>query len=76
MDGPTLALSNVATAAGPATNVTPIGSPLAAVLLNPLSVATVVPSKILSAAGNSNICWFRVAPRVSVNFGRKSVGVA
>ena len=48
---PTPELANVATALGPATSVTPVGRPLAAVELKPLSTSAVVPSKTLSPLG-------------------------
>ncbi len=70
MPVPAAELSYAALAFGPATRVTPAGTPLAAVVLKPASVAVVVPSKGLLAAGNTNMNCVRVAPLVRVKSGR------
>ena len=57
--------SNVATAPGPATKLTPVGTPEATVVLNPLSVVAVVPSNVLPPSGKTNMCWVSVAPPVN-----------
>ena len=74
MPDPTELLSNVANAVGPATSVTPVGSPDVAVVLNPLSTALVLPSKTLVLLGNNNICCVKAAPSVKTNLVEKSVG--
>jgi len=71
---PTAALSNVAVAPGPATSVTPLGSPEVAVVLNPVRTALVVPSNVLSPFGNKSMRCFNAAPSVRTNFVEKSVG--
>ena len=69
---PTSAVSKVAALPGPATNVTPAGAPF-----NPMKVAAVLPSKVLSAPpGNTSMLCVNVAPPVKVNRGKKSVGAA
>ena len=69
---PTSAVSKVAALPGPATNVTPVGLPF-----NPVKVAAVVPSKVLSAPpGITSMLWVSVAPPVKVKRGKKSVGAA
>ncbi len=70
MPVPAAALSNVAVAPGPATNVTPTGRPEIAVLLKPESVATVVPSAVLVALGKTSMYSVSVEPRDKVKFGR------
>ena len=68
---PTSAVSKVAALPGPATNVTLAGAPF-----NPIKVAPVLPSKVLSAPpGNTSILCVSVAPSVKVNRVEKSVGV-
>jgi hypothetical protein len=63
---PTPGSSNVAVLPGPATRVTPLGNPLAAVLLKPVRVVIVVPSKTLLPSGNTSMCNVTVAPPVKV----------
>jgi len=58
----------VAVAPGPAIKVTPVGRPEVAVLLNPESVAAVVPSKTLVALVKTNMNSVKVAPSVKVKF--------
>jgi hypothetical protein len=55
MSDPTLELSKVAVAPGPATKVTPTGTPETEVVLNPVRVVAVVPSKTLSPSGKTNM---------------------
>jgi hypothetical protein len=71
---PAAALSKVALACGPATSVTPVGSPEAVVVLNPVSTALAVPSAILSPLGKSSIRWVSEAPSVRTKLVEKSVG--
>lgn len=71
---PTAAVSNDAVALGPATSVTPVGSPEAAVVLNPLRTALVVPSNARSALGKRSIRCVSAAPSVRTNLVEKSVG--
>ena len=74
MPVPTAVLSKDAVAPGPATSVTPVGSPEAAVVLKPVSIALFVPSKALLTVGKSNIRCVIAAPSVKTNFVEKSVG--
>ena len=76
MPDPTPPLAKAAVAPGPATNVTPVGVPEAAVVLKPVSVVLVVPSKTLSPLGNKSIRWVSAAPSVRTKLGLKSVGAA
>ena len=71
---PTAALSKIAVALGPATSVTPLGTPDVVVVLNPERTALVVPLNTLSPFGNNNIRCFSAAPSVKTNFVEKSVG--
>jgi hypothetical protein len=68
MPVPGAALSYVAVAPGPATNVTPMGRPDVAVLLNPERVAAVVPSAVLVALGKTSMYSVSADPKVSVKF--------
>jgi hypothetical protein len=70
MSVPGPALSKTAVAPGPATRVTPAGTPEARVLLNPARVAVVVPSKTLVDAGKTSMNWVSVAPPVKVKSGK------
>jgi hypothetical protein len=73
---PTPASSKVAVAPGPATRVTPLGTPEAAVLLKPLRTVLVVPSKDRLPFGKSSMRWVSEAPSVRTNRVEKSVGAA
>jgi hypothetical protein len=70
---PAAALSNTALAPGPATRVTPAGTPEPR---KPVRTAAVVPSDTLLPSGNSSMRWVSVAPSVRVKWIPKSVGAA